>query len=461
MRNGSVESKRPRSAKRLIVTLLLVCVLLLGVGALAFVWLAIQPKRLVAGAIRIAPTVTDILDAEPKPYDREAYALYMNTEAVRLRGNSGIHLKIVEDLADRGLTFFSSEKSRPTQEGEPLGPAGILRQAIIDGVIQIHAIENTELLEVTMLSQDEEEAKTIVNSFLRNYVAQYSVSRSSTNTQMIARLERQQDELQHRVLVGRDRIRTMAEEWGTADLSPLREMELRRQELLLDELMQIEIRHMRMEAGMARIAEEGALAPESKVLLAARTEHVNSDPLVQALSHRVADVQVDLAVARVGEPNDTSAIRRQEVVLDALGQQIETRRQKLLQEFDAALPDRLKEAEQQRLAEDKAALQQLEAYEDQVRRALLAQEVKSVRVGVTDLGIRDQEFRLQLDQEALEKATRRLRELEMQGDSSPRVHVAMPAEVKELVDHRLRWTLISLCATLVLSTILLIVRRVV
>jgi hypothetical protein len=460
MQNSSLETKRPRSARRLFVTLLLVCVLLLGAGAVAFVWLAIPPRHLVSGAVRIAPTVTDILDSEPKPYDREAYAVRMNTEAVRLRSNPSILLKIVEDLADRGSTFFSSAKSRPTQEGEPPGPAGILRQAIIDGVISIRPVENTELLEVSMVSRDEEEAKTIVNSFLNNYAAQHAVERTSADMQMITQLERHCEELRAKVLAGRDRIHTMAEEWGTTDLDPLREMELQRQELLLDELKQIEIRRMRMEAGMARIAEEGAMAPESRMMLAARTEHVNSDPLVQALSHRVADIQVDLAMARVGEPNDTSAIRAQEAVLEALGRQIETRRQKLLQEFDAALPDRLKEAERQRQADDKAALQQLEAYQDQITRTLVAQEVKTARVGAADLGIRDQEFGVQLDQEALEKVTRRLHELEMHGDLSPRVHVAIPAEVRELVDHRVRWTLVSVGATLVLSTILLIVRRV-
>jgi len=459
MQHSPSEHKRPTSVKRLVVTLLLVCVLLVGVGTVAFVWLAIQPKHLVSGAVRIRPTVPDILDSEPKPYDREAYALFMRTEAFRLSSSTDILSKIVEDLADRKLAFLSPAKAVLGEEGEPLGPAGLLRHAIIDGVIKIRAIENSELLEVTMLSENEEEAGTIVNSFLRNYEAQFGVNQMVVEARMIQELERHEAELQVKVLAGRDRIRTMAEEWGTVDLDPLSDMELRRQELWRDELMQIEIRRMRMEAGMTGTAEEGALAPESKMMLSARTEHVNSDPLVQALSQRVVDVQVDLEVARMREPNDPSAIRGREGILKALGGQIEARRQKLLQEFDAALPDQLEEVRRQRLVEDKAALQRLEAYEDQVKQALLAQEAKVVRVGATDLSTRDEEFRLRLDQEALDKVTRRLRELEMQRDSAPRVQIAVPAEVRELVDHRLRWTVISLGATLVLSVILLAVRR--
>ena len=174
MDHSSLGQKAPKSSARFVVTIVLVCALLLGTGGIAFVWLTIQPKHVVSGAVRIAPAVSGPLDAEPKPFDRDAYAAFMRTQAAMLTANTSLLELVGDDLAGRKLTFFSSAQTPVPTEPGLRGPAGILRQAVAHGVIKAAAVPDTELLEMTMVSENQEEAKTIVDSFLRNYTHQES-----------------------------------------------------------------------------------------------------------------------------------------------------------------------------------------------------------------------------------------------------------------------------------------------
>ena len=132
--------------------------------------LTAQSKHLVSGMIRIAPTEPSIWDPEPKPFDRDAYATSMRTQAVLLL-NGSVVLDVADDLAGRGLTFSSSPSKSASREPGPQGVDRFLRQAIAKGIIKAAPVPDTELLEVTMVSENEEEARTIVNSFLQHYVA--------------------------------------------------------------------------------------------------------------------------------------------------------------------------------------------------------------------------------------------------------------------------------------------------
>jgi hypothetical protein len=89
----------------------------------------------------------------------------MRTQAAMLT-SAPVLWDVADDLAGRGLTFSSSPSKSASRE-----PGRFLRQAIAKGIIKAAPVPDTELLEVTMVSENEEEARTIVNSFLQNYVA--------------------------------------------------------------------------------------------------------------------------------------------------------------------------------------------------------------------------------------------------------------------------------------------------
>jgi len=217
---------------------------------------------------------------------------------------------------------------------------------------------------------------------------------------------------------------------------------------------------MSLEAATESASAEGA-ALDSEDLLSRRQNYVDSDPVVQALGRRVADLQADLAVAREREPNDAATLQRRQKVLDTLDQQIGKLRQARRRQFEEELAAALQRQGQQHLAKAKLELQQTRAYEEHLRQALKEQEPKVARAGSTNLDVQDGQFRLQLDQELYDKICRRIQQMEMESRYPSRVEIAYMADVAGTVDHHWQWTLIMLGATLLLSIVLLIARRVV
>jgi len=430
--------------------------LVICAAVLPAIWYLAEPVYVVEGTVHIRPVIRDVLTGEPEVGEVSNYATFVNTEAYQLRSSPVFLLKIVEDLAGRNLRFLRGEPMNRVESllakvipgNRDLNPDQILRKAITDEKIIVRFVPNSELLGVTMRSTDRGEASVIVNSFLNNYVAQYGVIRSSSGTQEITKLERHEEELQAKVLAGRERISTMAEEWGTTDLSPLREMELNRQAALLAELTGLESQRIRLDADISVLERDPNIPISPEQILATRTAHVNSDPMVTELSTSIVQMERNLIAAQQTRTSANPTVSQSEAMLAAFKARLAERRRVLEEEFDASLADRLDQTVKQRLAQAKTQRAQVDAYVDEIRRSLLTQELKAQRVGKTDLRIRDEEYKVQLDQQTLEQVTRRLQLLEMRGDLEPRVRVASPAEVKDKEDRRPKYAGMAVFAAL-------------
>jgi len=227
LRPGRRFHKRPSPAGAALVILTTL------VAVPTTVVLTAPPVYLVSGTIRVAPGESGLWDAEPKPFDRDAYAVFMRTQAALLSGDASLLSNVADDLEPRGLAFLSPVP------GEHRDTAGILRRAIADGVIRIARVPDTELLEVTMVNEDREEAKAIVNSLLQSYVAQYGVTRTSLEAQSLMQLERQQAELRERIQRGRAQLRALMQRDGATDSArtPSASLEIqdRQSQIKLDE----------------------------------------------------------------------------------------------------------------------------------------------------------------------------------------------------------------------------------
>jgi hypothetical protein len=443
---------------------LLIIVLLAGIAGIAFIWLMIQPRHIVSGKIQIAPVVRSILTGEPQPDETANYAQFVNTQAVLLMNDEQRLQKVADDLSGRNLAFFSGAPASRIDKllakilpGDPNAlPDEILREAIAEGDIWAAYIPNTELMDVTMKCLDIEEARTIVNSFLRNYVGQYGVEATTSESQKITILENQRNEIQKRILEARAKIRDLAMESGTTALDPRREMEMRTQAALQAELTQLESQKIKIEADIDvyEKAEILDMAPEQ--VAQARTTHVNSDPMIKELTTRIVQVELDQIVAGQTQP---AAETRQGAVLKALQQKLEERLQTLAQEFDRGLESSLRDAARRRMIQAKAEKARIEAHIDGIHHVLDDQEVKTVTVGRANLDIQDLQRRLTMDEEVLDQVNRRLRCFEMERDRRPRVQIASLAEVKNVVNPRWQWTFVAILVTVALSLVLWIIRR--
>ncbi|MEN6336743.1 MAG: polysaccharide biosynthesis tyrosine autokinase [Phycisphaerales bacterium] len=444
-----MESMRRRWPIVLAVALLIIA------AGLPAVWFLVEPIYIVQGLVQVKPVVTGVL-GEVVPDEMANYGQFVNTQAMLLMNDEKRLQKVVDDLARRNLAFFSGKPTSriekllarimPKDANEP--PDQVLRKAIADEKITAGYLGNSELMFVTMKSQNLDEARTIVNSFLRNYVGQYGIDATTNESQNITILEGQRNEYQKRILATRESIRSLASQYGATVLNPLQEVELQSQAALQSQLTQLEADRIRMEAdiGVYEKTEKLELSPEQVVT--ARTEHINSDPMVDELSTNIVQMERELLAAKQTHLPANPLYAQKEAVLKAFQQRLEERRKTLADEFDTSLEKKLKEAAQQRVIQAKAQQTQIEARIEKIRGVLSEQETRTVTLGNTNLDIQDLQRKLAMDEDVLSLVNRRLQSFEMERDRRPRVQIASLAEMKEKDDKRVKYAAMVVFAAL-------------
>ena len=391
-----------RSSSRFLSTVLLICVLLAGAGGIAFIWLMTEPTYIVRGMVRIAPVVRSVSTNEPQPDEAASYVQFVNTQALLLMSDEQRLQKIVDDLAGRNLAFFSGRPS--TRLEELLAkvwprdvtelPDQVLRKAIAKQEITAGYVPDSELMAVTMRSQNNDEARSIVNSFLRNYVGQYGVESTTRESQDIMILENQRTEYQKRIAESRERLRRLAEQYGSVGLDAFQAVELQTQSALQARLVQLEVDRLKVQADIEVYEKTEKLDLPPEQIVAARTEHINADPMIKELTARIVQTEVDLIVASQTSPPADSAPSLREAALKAFQQKLQERRESLAQEFDSTLSNKLKEAARQRVIQARAEKAQIEAHIREIRRILSEQQVRTVKVGTTNLDLQDLQRKL-------------------------------------------------------------------
>lgn len=453
-----------RSSSRFFFTVLLICVLMACAGGIAFIWLMTEPTYIVRGMVRIAPVVRSVSTNEPQPDEAASYVQFVNTQAMLLMSDEQRLQKIVDDLAGRNLAFFSG---RPSTRLEKLLakvlprdvtelPDQVLRKAIAKQEITAGYVPDSELMVVTMRSQNPEEARIIVNSFLRNYVGQYGVESTTRESQDITILENQRTEYQKRIAKTCQELRFLELRHG---LDALQQVELQSQPALQARLVQLEMDRIKVQADIEVYEKTEKLDLSPEQIVAARTEHINCDPMIKELTTRIVQMEVDLIVASQTPPPADSATLQREAALKAFQQKLDERRKSLAEEFDSTLANKLKEAAQQRVIQARAEKTQLDAHINNIRRVLSQQQARTVKVGTTSLDMQGLQRKLAMDEEVLEQVNRRLQWFEMERDRRPRVQIASLAEVKEVVDHRGQWTFVAVLVTVALGLVLWRIRR--
>lgn len=157
-----------------IAVILFVVICVIGIPAL---WLLVEPRYAVTGAIRVAPILSNILTGEAEKGEISNYQSFMNTQAKMIISPQVIQ-RVADDLSSKHLTFFEDKtagigaKLRHRMEGGKMkpDPANILKQAVYDKVIISEAARNSELVEITMTGDNPEEAKKIVDAFIEAYM---------------------------------------------------------------------------------------------------------------------------------------------------------------------------------------------------------------------------------------------------------------------------------------------------
>jgi len=444
--------------------MLLVFLVMCAVGIPA-IWLIIKPLCSVTGAIRVAPILPNILTGEADKGEISNYQNFMNTQAEMITSSQVVQ-RVADDLSDKNLAFFrdgTAEFVTKLKQGPKDGKtkpdtANILKEAIFDEVITAKADRYTELIKVTMKSNKTEEAKQIVDSFIRAYMAVEVSSSAQGEDRKLTVLEDERKVLAEKLQRQREAIHQLAQEYGTTTLSDRQGMMLERVSSLLAELTKIEARRINLEA-QAQLLEqtkEQVIAPEELVKI--RRDYINGEPMVNVLTANIAQLDQALIVAKQLLAPTNPELKQKTELLEAVKARLEERKEEAGKTFDELMTKEAASASKKNLVNARTELEQIKAYENRLREILAKEDAETIGLGRKQLTIQDLQDQLSLSKEMYDTVRRRIQELEMERKQPARISVAYSADISYIRDKRVKYTIALMFGAVACGMLLALLR---
>ena len=424
-----------------VATFFLMCAI-----GLPAIWLLIKPLYSVTGAIRVAPILRSILSGEADRGEISNYESFVNTQA-QMVISSPVVERVADDLAGKKLSFFEDETAelvkklqRKLKGTKPL-PVTILKEAIFDKVITAASDRRTELIGITMKSPEPKEAEQIVNAFIRNYMAVEVASSNDEEGRNLTVLENERKVMSEKLQSQRAAITQLAQEYGTVALDGRQNMMLQRVSSLLAELTKIEAHRIGLETQVQLLEQtkEQPTAPDE--LIRMRESYINSNPTVSSLITNISQLDQAYIVASQTLVPTNPELERKAELLKTLKARLEERKQEAGKSFDEMMTKEIAKAGSQKLANAKTELEQTKAYENRLREILTKEDSETIGLGRKQLTIQDLRDQLDLTKQLYDTVSRRIQEMEMERKRPARISVAYMADVSEIRDKRIQYSI--------------------
>jgi polysaccharide biosynthesis transport protein len=425
---------------RIIVTVFLT---MCGVG-LAVIWLGIKPRYEVTGAIRVAPILANILTGAQDKGEISNYQSFMNTQA-RIIVSPQIIQRVADDLYDKNLSLFKIPSSNKVDNklNNATGKADyadILKQATNNKTIAVAPAHQTELIEITMVTSKPKEAKIIVDSFIRSYMSVEGMKSTQDDDQMLSVLEDKRRVLTDKLATQREEIGRLAQEYGTVSLDGRQKMMLDRVSSLLTELTKVESQRINSEATI-KVLEQGQVPGLPEEMLSKRNERINTDPSFQEIVRNIVRQEQELLSARQIMTPENPLLKQREEFVEAFKKRLEERRKEIIKDFESQVVEEANSIAKNELRNLRARHEEAVAYETLLREKLAKEDADTIEIGRKQLKIQDMQYQLELDKGIYDTVMRRIQELEMERKQPARVSVAYPADIVNILDKRIKFSM--------------------
>ncbi|MBE3144412.1 MAG: polysaccharide biosynthesis tyrosine autokinase [Planctomycetes bacterium] len=356
--------------------------------------------------------------------------------------------RVADDLANKHLAFFEDQitgigaKLRRRMEGGKGKPdaANILKQAKYDGIITSMAARNSELVNVTMTSNNPEEAKKIVDAFIQAYMLVEVSSSLQGRDQQLTVLENEQKVLTEKLESQREAIRQLGQEYGSITLTGRQDMMLNRVSSLLAEQTKAEAKRMELETQI-KLLEEKKPSSLPDELMKMREEYINSDIAMQELTRQLAQLEQDAMLSSQTMVPGNPMLQQKEDFVKTFQTRLDEKREEVGKKFDERMSKQVDKVNADRLANARRELEQTGTYENRLREMLAKEDAKTVEVGRKQLAIEEIKEQLVSTKEIYDTIGRRVQELEMERKRPARVSVAYNADIGNIRDKRVKFTM--------------------
>jgi capsular exopolysaccharide synthesis family protein len=440
---------------------LLVCAI-----GLPAIWLFIQPIYSVTGAIRVAPILTNILSGEADRGEISNYQSFVNTQAQTVTSSRVVE-RVADDLAGKKLSFFEPKTTGlvpklnrllKTTETTP-EPASILKQAILNEVITSTADRYSELIKVTMKSPNPREAEQIVNAFISSYKAIEITSSTEEDNRNLKFLDAEKGFLANKLKEKSEEIDPLIQEFGTTTLAVRYDMNLQGVASLFAELTKTKARKLYLAAQVEILEQtkEESISPQE--LLKLREEYVNSDPAVKLLVATIIQLEQELIVANQTLTSNNSELVRRKELLEAMKSRLEEQKQTVGKTFDETMSTELTKNTNQKLLNAQAELKQTKAYENELRDIQGTEDANTIALGRKQLAIQDLQNQWNLTKQMFDTISRRIQEIEMEQKRPGRISGYLNAEISQIQDKRIKFSMVLMFAAAACGTLLALLRE--
>jgi capsular exopolysaccharide synthesis family protein len=442
---------------------LLVCAI-----GLPVIWLSVQPIYSVTGAIRVAPILTNILSGEADRGEISNYQSFVNTQA-QLVTSPGVVERVANDhdLAGKKLSFFELKTTGlvpklnrllKTTETNP-EPANILKQAILDEVITSTADRYSELIKVTMKSPNPREAEQIVNAFINNYMAFEGDNAVKGEELNLKILRGEQGVLATKLDDYRTSITKLANEYGSKKLVGRYDIALQRVANLMTSLTQVEARriYLQVQVRVLEETQEETIPPQEMVSM--REDYINKDPAVGALTTNIVVLDQEIIAAKQMLTENNPQIKQKEELLEALRSRLDEQKKKAGETFDRLMAKEVASSGSKKLLNLKEEFKQTEAHEKELRDLLAKEDSQTIDLGRKDLGIQGLLDQVDLTKQMFDTISRRIKEMEMEQKRPARIYGYPNAEISQIQDKRIKFSMVLMFAAAACGTLLALLRE--
>jgi uncharacterized protein involved in exopolysaccharide biosynthesis len=173
-----------------------------------------------------------------------------------------------------------------------------------------------------------------------------------------------------------------------------------------------------METELKLLEQTGEQTATPQELLKIRQDYTNNDPTIKALAEKLAQVEMELLLARQTSAESSPEITNKTRLLQGLKKRLDELKNEVGRSFDELMAEETAKGKQQKLARLQAELQQFGEYERRLGNLLNQEDSEIVKLGRKQLDIQDLQRQMDLDQQMYDNICRRLKELQLPERSS-------------------------------------------
>jgi len=269
---------------------------------------------------------------------------------------------------------------------------------------------------------DLEKIKRLIGEIDRPVDENAVEKQSTAKDKQLAMLIDEREALAEKMQSLREFISQLQRKFGITESAKQQDLMLQRTVNLMNELAKTESLRMQLEAQLS-LLEQGkdqSVSPQERLKM--RQEYVNSDATVKALAERIAEVEMELLLAKQTKGGDNPEVKNKINLLKALKVRLVEAKDEVGRAFDRLMAVEDDKARLQNIARAKAEIEQNRAYEHKLQTRLAQESEETNDMAQKQLqiqGIRDE---LESIKAMYEEANRRIMDLRMQPQALPTLY---------------------------------------